>query len=126
MALLPRVVPRPGLMAANSLNQMTRILASVLGSAVAGIFVGVADVTWPAFAIDALTFLLSFGLVLGVRTSGWVEPSAHDEPASGGVLGSLKAVLAIVGRSPALLGTMIAAGMTMLGLGAVNACSCRS
>ena len=120
MALIPRIVPREGLMAANSLNQLTRVLASVFGSALAGIIVGVADVSWPAFTIDALTFLLSFGLVLGVRTSGRVEAPGHGEPAGGGVFGSLKAGLAIVGRSPVLLGTMIAAGVTMLGLGAVN------
>lgn len=120
MALIPRIVPREGLMAANSLNQLTRVLASVFGSAVAGIIVGVADVSWPAFTIDALTFLLSFGLVLGVRTSGRVDAPGHDEPAGGGVFSSLKAGLAIVGRSPVLLGTMIAAGVTMLGLGAVN------
>lgn len=119
MAMIPRVVPAHGLMAANSLNQMTRILASVFGSALAGVLVGLADVTWPAFVIDALTFLLSFGIVLRVRTSGRLEAHAHDEPA-GGVLGSLKAGLTIVGRSPVLLGTMIAAGVTMLGLGAVN------
>jgi MFS family permease len=120
MALIPRIVPREGLMAANSLNQMTRVLAAVFGSALAGFIVGIADVSWPAFTVDALTFLLSFGLVLGVRTSGRVEASAHDEPASGGVFGSLKVGLSIVGRSPVLLGTMIAAGVTMLGLGAVN------
>ena len=120
MALIPRIVPREGLMAANSLNQLTRVLASVFGSAVAGIIVGVADVSWPAFTLDALTFLLSFGLVLGVRTSGRVDAPGHEEPADGGVFDSLKAGLAIVGRSPVLLGTMIAAGVTMLGLGAVN------
>jgi MFS transporter, DHA3 family, macrolide efflux protein len=120
MAMIPRIVPREGLMAANSLNQMTRILASVVGSALAGIIVGLADVFWPAFTIDAITFLLSFGLVLSVRTSGRVEAAAHDETAAGGVFDSLKAGLSIVGRSPVLLGTMIAAGVTMLGLGAVN------
>ena len=36
MALIPRVVPREGLMAANSLNQLTRVLAAVFGSALAG------------------------------------------------------------------------------------------
>ncbi len=117
-AMVPRVVPANGLMAANGLNQMTRVLASVAGSAVAGLLVGLASVSWPAFVIDAMTFLLSFGIVLGVRTSGRVEASEHD--ADGGVFGSLRHGLTIVGRSPLLLGTVIAAGVTMLGLGAVN------
>jgi MFS family permease len=120
MAMLPRVVPTHGLMAANSLNQMTRVLATVAGSALAGVIVGLADVAWPAFVIDSLTFLLSFGIVLGVRTSGRLEAHPHDAPVGGGVFGSLREGLAIVGRSPLLLGTMIAAGVTMLGLGAVN------
>jgi MFS family permease len=118
-AMVPRIVPRHGLMAANGLNQMTRVIASVFGSAMAGLLVGLANVTWPAFVIDALTFLLSFAIVLGIRTSGHVEATGQDA-AGGSVLGSLRHGLAIVGRSPVLLGTVLAAGVTMLGLGAVN------
>ena len=47
-----------------------------------------------------------------------MEASEHE--AGGSVFGSLRHGLTIVGRSPLLLGTMIAAGVTMLGLGAVN------
>ena len=58
-ALVPRVVPAGGLMAANSLNQITRVIPSVLGASAAGVLVGVADVTWPAFVVDAGTFIAS-------------------------------------------------------------------
>ena len=67
-ALMPRVVPADGLMAANSLNQISRVIAGVLGASAAGILVGVADVTWPAFVADATTFLLSFLIVSRVVT----------------------------------------------------------
>src|SRR4029079_12886357 len=50
-ALVPRVVPAEGLLAANSITQATRVIAGVVGTAVAGLIVGVAGVAWPAFVI---------------------------------------------------------------------------
>lgn len=119
-ALVPHIVPANGLMAANSLNQLTRVLASVIGSAVAGVLVGVVEVTWPAFLIDASTFVLSFVIVLRVRTSGRVEAMEHGHGAPQGVVGQLHEGLGLIARSGILLGTMVGAGVTMLGLGAVN------
>ena len=58
-ALMPRAVPASGLLAANSISQATRVIAGVIGAALAGLIVGVAGVTWPAFVLDALTFLAS-------------------------------------------------------------------
>jgi MFS family permease len=120
MALVPRVVGKPGLMAANSLNQLTRVLAGVIGAGLAGVLVGVVDVTWPAFVIDASTFAASFLIVLRVRTSGRVDPAAHEHGAPRGVFGQMREGLGLVAGSGLLLGTMVAAGVTMLGLGAVN------
>ncbi len=123
MALVPRIVGTPGLMAANSLNQLTRMLAGVLGAGLAGVLVGIVDVTWPAFVIDASTFALSFLIVLRVRTSGRVEAAAHGTAGAQGVLGQLGEGLAIIARSRILIGTMVGAGVAMLGLGAVNVLS---
>lgn len=120
MALVPRIVPKQGLMAANSLNQMTRVLAGVVGSGLAGVLVGVVDITWPAFILDASTFVGSFVVVLGVRTSGRVEAVEHGHDAPRGVFGQMREGLGLMARSSALLGTMVAAAVTMLGLGAVN------
>jgi MFS family permease len=120
MALVPRIVPANGLMAANSLNQLTRVLAGVVGSAVAGVLIGVVEVTWPAFLIDASTFFVSFVIVLRVRTSGRVEAMEHGHDAPRGVVGQLGEGLGLIARSGILLGTLVAAGVTMLGLGAVN------
>jgi MFS family permease len=120
MALVPRIVPEAGLMAANSLAQITRVIANVIGASAAGVLVGVVDVAWPAFVVDSLTFVLSFLLILGVRTSGQVD-LAGDAPRQRGHVGrSLREGLALVARSRLLLGTMLGAAVTMLGLGAVN------
>jgi MFS transporter, DHA3 family, macrolide efflux protein len=116
-ALMPRVVPADGLMAANSLNQISRVIAGVLGASAAGILVGVADVTWPAFVADASTFLVSFLIVSRVVTRGRAERVAG---AADGIAASLRNGLGVVARSRLLVGTMVGAGVTMLGLGAVN------
>ncbi|MFI5227255.1 MAG: MFS transporter [Candidatus Limnocylindrales bacterium] len=116
-ALMPRVVPADGLMAANSLNQISRVIAGVLGASAAGILVGVADVTWPAFVADATTFLLSFLIVSRVVTRGRAE---NVGAARDGIVSSLRNGLGLVAGSRILVGTMVAAGVTMLGLGAVN------
>ena len=117
-ALVPRVVPAGGLMAANSLNQITRVIAGVLGASAAGVLVGVADVTWPAFVVDAGTFIVSFLFVSRVTTGG--RPTGEGHVAGVGVFDSLREGLAIVAHSRILVGTMVGAGVTMLGLGAVN------
>lgn len=118
-ALVPRIVPPDGLMAANSLNQLTRVIATVTGGAAAGILVGATDVSWPAFVVDAATFVVSFALVLRVaRDAGRVHSGAST--AGGDVIGELRSGIALVLRSRILLGTMIGAGVTMLGVGAIN------
>ena len=42
LALVPRTVPAAGLLAANSLGQVTKMIASVLGAAVTGLIAGTA------------------------------------------------------------------------------------
>jgi MFS family permease len=118
-AIMPRIVPAEGLMTANSLNQMTRVVATVIGGAAAGVLVGVAGLSWPAFVVDSLTFLASFALVIRVTVDG--RPVATTVATTRrGVGGELGAGLRIVVRSRVLLGTMIGAGVTMLGVGAIN------
>jgi MFS family permease len=119
MALVPRIVPEAGLMAANSLAQITRVIATVVGASAAGVLVGVVDVFWPAFVADSLTFALSFVVILGVRTSGAVE-HGQAEATQVRVGRALREGLHLVARSRLLLGTMVAAAVTMLGIGAVN------
>ncbi len=128
MAFVPRIVPAGALLAANSLSQGTRVVASVLGAMAAGVCVGTFGTAWPAFTIDALTFLASFSLILGVRApsvptspdpgTGDSVLRRHDQPRN--ALAELREGLGVVRRSPTLIGVLVGAGVTMLGLGAVN------
>ena len=58
--------PAEGLLAANAVTQATRVIAGVVGAGLAGLIVGVLGETWPAFVLDAGTFLLSVLIVYGV------------------------------------------------------------
>ena len=117
-ALLPHLVPQKGLLAANSLSQTSRIIFSLLGTAAAGLLIGTLDRFWPAFVLDALTFLVSFALIRRIQTSA---PLAAQAPANASViLAQLKDGLTLIFRTRVLVGTLVAAAVTMLGLGAVN------
>jgi len=118
-ALVPRVVPAEGLLAANSITQATRVIAGVVGAGIAGFIVGVAGLTWPAFLIDSLTFAASAALVLGVTATAGI-PSAAEHDAAKGVGASIAEGLRIVGGSRLLSTTLLALAVTMLGLGAIN------
>ena len=119
MALVPSIVPRAALLSANSLGQMTSIVARLLGTAAAGLLVGLLGAYWPAFAINAGTFVLSVLLISRV-----VAPARPErEPQSGGVRAvwqQLVEGVQVIVRSRALVGMLVAAGVTMLGMGAVN------
>ena len=117
-AILPRLVPRDGLLAANSLAQATRVVSSIIGSALAGLIVGVIGVFWPAFVLDSLTFFASFALISRLPAAvGVVQATAH---AAAGVRGALLVGVRTIGRSRVLTTTMLALAVAMLGLGAVN------
>jgi len=118
-ALVPRVVPADGLLAANAVTQATRIIAGVVGAGLAGLIVGLAGETWPAFVLDAWTFLASVAIVYGVdRDAG--RPSDAERVADLGVGTSVLEGLRIVAGSRVLWVTLIAMAVTMFGLGAVN------
>jgi MFS family permease len=118
-ALVARVVPRDGLLAANSLGQVSRIVFGLGGTAITGVVAGVSGEVWPVFLIDALTFLASVAIVWGVdRSLGAPSGAVHE--ASIGMLRSLREGLALVGRSKPLLATILGAAVVMLGLGAIN------
>jgi MFS family permease len=118
-ALVPRVVPAEGLLAANAVTQATRVIAGVIGAGLAGLIVGTLGEFWPAFVLDAATFLMSVAIVYGVdRRAG--APTDAAQVAAAGVGSSLVDGLRIVAGSRALWVTLAALGMAMFGLGAVN------
>ncbi|HXU86939.1 MAG TPA: MFS transporter [Verrucomicrobiae bacterium] len=117
-AILPRIVPREGLLAANSLAQATRVVSGIVGSALAGLIVGLIGTFWPAFILDSLTFFVSFALIARLPAAvGTIQASAH---AAAGVRGALLVGLRTIGRSRVLSTTILALAVSMLGLGAVN------
>lgn len=123
-ALVASSLPAEELFAANSLSQLSRVLATVLGASAAGILIGASGEYWPAFAFDAATFLVSVALVSRVAVRPESAPAEaipveEGEPA-GGMLGELREGLGVVVRTPVLLGTMIATATALLGIGAVN------
>jgi MFS family permease len=118
-AILPRIVPSEGLLAANSIAQATRVVSSVLGAGFGGLLIGIVGVYWPAFVIDALTFLVSFAFIVRLPAAlGRVEAAGAAQPA--GLTGSLAAGLRTVAHSSRLMTTILALAVCMLGLGAVN------
>jgi MFS family permease len=118
-ALIPRVVPAEGLLAANSMSQVSRIIANLVGTGLAGVALGVTGQVWPSFAIDALTFFASVAIVYGVN-----REIGKPDPAVAGTHGSIGSSvgdgLRAIGHSRVLLATVVGLAIAMLGLGAVN------
>lgn len=119
-ALVPSIVPREGLLAANGLNQGGRLVAGVLGTGTAGVIVGVFGTAGPAFVIDSATFLISFLFVLGIATRSRLASGPATAAPVVGVVRSVVEGLRVVAGSRLLTGTLASAGVVMLGLGAVN------
>jgi len=124
-AVIPKVVPREGLLAANSVAQATRVVSGIVGAGLAGLIIGLAGVFWPAFVLDALSFLASFVLILGLPAAvGRIETAtaaASAQPAAQpGIGSSLKLGLSRVAGSRLLSTTILSLAVVMLGLGAVN------
>lgn len=115
-ALMPSVVPADGLLGANSLSEMSRIVAGVAGTAAAGVIAGLAGSMAPVFWLDSATFLVSAYAVARIATDAAPEPS-DGSPA---VVAELREGLNLVRRSRLLTGVLAGGAVVMLGLGAVN------
>jgi MFS family permease len=121
MALLPHAVPLEGLLAANSLGQVTRTVASVIGATVMGAIAGTTGAVWPVFVIDAATFLASALIVLGLAHE--LGPPARRTTAANrprGMTASVAEGLRVIARSSHLLAALGGVAVTMLGVGAIN------
>lgn len=80
-ALLPRLVDRDRLMAANSLNSLNDNLARIAGPAVGGSLIAYAGLTGVVI-FDALSFLVAAGLISLIRSdTGPEQDSGEDEAA---------------------------------------------
>ena len=124
-AVIPKVVPPEGLLAANSVAQATRVVASVAGAGIAGLLIGVAGTFWPAFVLDSMSFFASFVLILGLpaavgRITSATDGTPIDISTQPGIGASLRMGLSRVGHSRLLATTILSLAVVMLGLGAVN------
>jgi MFS family permease len=118
-ALMPRVVPPEGLLAANSLTQATRVVAFVTGAGLAGFIVGTAGQFWPAFVLDSASFVASFLLIVRLPAAiGRISVEARA--AAAGTREALLAGVRTVARSRTLSTTIAVLAVVMLGGGAVN------
>lgn len=123
-AMLPRIVTRDGLPAANSLAQGSMVIGSVIGAGIAGLIFGTFGSGAAGFVIAAAAFLVSFAFISGLpselgRIGAEAATDGVDTPRES-VRQSMLAGLRIVRGSRALSGSLIAAAVSMLGLGAVN------
>src|SRR5581483_6405863 len=98
-SLLPVVAPDEELAAANAFMTISYSGAQALGFAAAGLIAARFAIGW-AFAIDALSFVLSAACIMGVR----VAPAATPDPplALAGVVEDLRAGLRCVRTTAAL------------------------
>ncbi|MEJ2748181.1 MAG: MFS transporter [Anaerolineae bacterium] len=121
-AVIPLVVPKDGLLAANSLSQTTLVFIRVLGTAVAGFLVGTLNTFTPAFLIDAVTFFISalFIVRLVLPEVKLAESGRETAVTAKLILAQLSEGVQLIARSRILIGVMVAISITMLGLGAVN------
>jgi MFS family permease len=118
-AYIPNIVPEDGLLSANTLSETSRIIFGLLGTTVAGVFIGSFDRIWPLFALDSLTFLVSMVFILQIAAPG-AERVVEKAGGAREILKSFKEGISLVLRSRILMGILVGAGVTMLGLGAVN------
>jgi MFS family permease len=126
-ALIPRLVPAEQLTAANALSQTSMMLAQFIGPALAGATFAAAGSgnQWVAFAINALSFLVSAVAILLIRVP---QAQTVAPPAAGSTDGSalrqvgqdllvgLKAL--VLNRTIVILAVVFA--VLNLGLGAIN------
>jgi MFS transporter, DHA3 family, macrolide efflux protein len=117
-ALTQELIPPEQLLEAGSISQTSMVLSSLAGSAFAGVLYGLTQSFWLAFVIDAATFLISFALVLAVRAQHQARASSATETT--GPFKELLEGLQVIQRSRTLIALLVATGVTMLGLGAVN------
>ncbi len=118
-ALIPNIVPKEGLLSANSISQTSRIIFGLLGTGLAGFVIGQFENYQLIFGLDAATFLVSMLLISRIRFTHKV--GADKEPIQvKRIFSELAEGLKLTFSNRILTGAIIAFAVTMLGLGAVN------
>lgn len=115
-AIIPKIVGRERLLAANSMMETARVVFSLLGTAAAGLWAGFGDVLWPIFVADAATFIISAGFEKAITTPSRAERTTEATKVLTEMMSGIRAALS----SRILVGILVGAGVLMFGLGAVN------
>jgi MFS family permease len=117
-ALIPLIMDKELLLAANGLSQTTQVITGVIGSALAGFIVGAAGSGWPAFSLDSISFFVS-----ALFIARMIVPRVAAVPSEGGakaVFSQLGEGVRFVFSRKMLVGVMVTFAITMLGIGAIN------
>lgn len=118
MSLTPTLVPEHGLLAANSMMNTGRVIATSLGAGAVAVLIGFLQVTWPIFLLDAITFFTSAALVRAILARAPIPEATDDKPSS--FWAEFREGITFIARSPKLIGVIIAVGIGDLGLGATQ------
>ena len=118
MALLANVVSGEELLAANSLSQTSRIIFGLLGTASAGVLIGLWNDFSIIFITDALTFFISALFTWRVIAPAFARPQTGARVKT--IYDEFMVGMRIIFASRVLVGVLISAAVVMLGLGAVN------
>jgi MFS family permease len=110
-AFVAELLPAERLLPANSLLEMSRVVAGVAGTSAAGVLASTRTDLGVVFVVDSVTFLTSAALIARLA-EGARTPQATRRPVTGG--------LRLILGSRLLVGALLAPTVAMLGLGAVN------
>ncbi len=116
-AVIPNLVREDTLLAANALSQISQVIATVFGPALAGLAISFFGTSF-AFAFDSLTFFLS---ATAIATIAIPSRNYADEKTSFTVIREqlVEGVL-FIRQNRIILSIMITAAVAMLGLGALT------
>jgi MFS family permease len=110
-AFVAEILPTERLLPANSLLEMSRVVAGVAGTSAAGVLASTRTDLGVVFVVDSVTFLTSAALIARL-SEGARMPQATRRPVTGG--------LRLILGSRLLVGALLVPTVAMLGLGAVN------
>jgi MFS family permease len=121
-AVLPQIVGKQDLLAANSFFQSTIIIVGVAGTAAAGVIAGIFDSLALAFVVDAASFALSALIVarIAIARSPSRATATNSQERERGMWQEVRTGLHYIFSSTMLRMVAVTAGVVMLGLGAVN------
>jgi MFS family permease len=121
-AVLPQIVGKQDLLAANSFFQSTIIIVGVAGTAAAGVIAGIFDSLALAFVVDAASFALSALIVarIAIARSSSRATATNTQERERGMWQEVRTGLHYIFSSTMLRMVAVTAGVVMLGLGAVN------